>query len=138
MEDKEITLNIPVYEILLGIGSLMIVIGTMMCAGIYKFMGIWLDTSAGIYVLPIGIGLTCGYVTRKILQNAKNSYFIGLVLGIIGVIIAVCIRVNKTTINNNENTNKYEILEKLTKLKESGAITELEFEIEKSKILKGE
>lgn len=138
MEDEKVTLNIPVYEILLGIGILMIVIGTMMCAGIYQFMGIWLDTSAGVFVLPIGIGLTCGYVTRKILQNAKNSYLIGFVLGIIGVIIVVCVRVNKTTINNNENTNKYESLERLAKLKESGAITELEFETEKSKILKGE
>lgn len=138
MEDEKITLNIPIYEILFGIGILMIIIGTMMCAGIYQFMGIWLDTSAGVFVLPIGVGLTYGYITRKILQNEKNSYLIGVVLGVIGVIIAVCIRVNKTTISNNENINKYKSLEQLAKLKESKTITELEFETEKSKILKGE
>lgn len=46
---------------------------------------------------------------------------------------------NKTHENNQQiksNSNKYEELEKLQKLKENGAITEAEFEIQKAKILK--
>ena len=46
---------------------------------------------------------------------------------------------NKTHENNQQiksNSNKYEELERLQKLKENGAITEAEFETQKAKILK--
>lgn len=46
-----------------------------------------------------------------------------------------CITVSNTN-NIVSNTNKYEDLEKLMKLKESGVLTEVEFEIEKAKLLK--
>lgn len=48
-------------------------------------------------------------------------------------IIWACI---DTSNNETNNINKYEELSKLQQLKESGAINEIEFEVEKSKILK--
>ena len=50
------------------------------------------------------------------------------------VIISICIR-QKNNINSN---NKYEYIEKLENLKNNGTITDVEFEREKSKILKEE
>lgn len=43
---------------------------------------------------------------------------------------------NTRNITRNIGGNRYEDLAKLQKLKESGAITELEFELEKQKLLK--
>ena len=78
--------------------------------------------------------LSFGLFSKHILPNKKSSFFYGLLLGVIGIIIVACIK-------NSENKkriykgNKYEDLEKLQKLKENGTITDAEFEIEKSKLL---
>ena len=69
------------------------------------------------------------------------NIFIG---GLIGVAGAIFDLVTRNYVMNNKDVlmgkttsnNKYEDLEKLQKLKNSGAINEVEFEIEKAKILK--
>lgn len=70
------------------------------------------------------------------------NLFIGGVIGVIGVIYAMTTRSyvlnNKDIImgTTNEGGDKYEKLAKLQELKNSGTITEMEFEIEKQKLLK--
>lgn len=91
------TINIPIYKILLIIGILTTIIGVIMCAGIkyIEFLDLYIDTNLGAIVLPVGIGLICGYVTHAILSDRKNSFVIGLVLGIIGILIAIFIKMDK-------------------------------------------
>ena len=50
--------------------------------------------------------------------------------------IVLCLKDKSGEISENNNINKYEELEKLQKLKESGAITDIEFEVEKQKLLR--
>lgn len=139
MEEEKVTLNIPVFEILLVIGIVVFAIGIAMMAGIYKFeflgLSIWLDTDLAIIFLPIGIGLICGYITRKMLKRNGNGFLIGLLLGLIGLGIAIYIN-SKEKLNTNANENKYEELQKLSELKQKGILTEEEFNKEKEKILK--
>lgn len=138
MEEENVSLNIPIYEILLGLGIISIIVGVLAPLQKIGFLGmtIWLDPDLSMICLPIGSGLVCGYITRKILLDNKSAFFVGLVLGIIGVIIAVCIRPKSNANKYNNDSNKYEELEKLAKLKQGGVLTEKEFEIEKEKILK--
>ncbi len=137
-DNDKIALNIPIYEILLVIGIIMAIIGMIMCMGI-KYIdilgGIYFDIHLGMIIAPIGIGLICGYITRKILPSKRNSYVIGFLLGIIGIIIAICIRPTNNA-NNTNSSNRYADLQKLAELKENGIITEEEFNAEKEKILK--
>lgn len=138
MNNEKITLNVPIYEILLVIGVITAIVGIIMCLGIKYidiFGGIYFDTHLGIIIAPVGIGLICGYITRKILPTKKNGYTLGLVLGIIGIIIAVCIKLGNNNTDNN-NSNKYNDLQRLAELKQNGIITEEEFNAEKEKILK--
>lgn len=61
-----------------------------------------------------------------------------LILGIVAVLLIRWSN-NKTHENNQQiksSSTKYDDLERLQKLKESGAITETEFETQKAKILK--
>lgn len=129
------TINIPIYEILLIIGILTTIVGIIMILGIKEidFLGIsiWINTHFGGIIAPIGIGLICGYVTNKILPDKKGTFLLGLLLGIIGIIIAVCINIIDKPINN-----KYNDLQKLEELRQNGTITETEFKVEKDKILR--
>lgn len=78
--------------------------------------------------------LSFGLFSKHILPNKKSSFFYGLLLGVIGIIIVACIK-NSENKKKIYSGNKYEDLEKLQKLKENGTITDEEFEIEKSKLL---
>ncbi len=76
----------------------------------------------------------CGMITKYILPDNKRAFELGLVLSIFGVLIAILMKPKKVVVTNS--SNKYEDLERLQKLKEQGIITNAEFEIEKSKLLK--
>ncbi len=76
----------------------------------------------------------CGMITKCILPNNKRAFELGLVLSILGVLIAILMKPKKVVVTNS--SNKYEDLERIQKLKEQGIITNAEFEIEKSKLLK--
>lgn len=78
--------------------------------------------------------LSFGLFSKHILPNKKSSFFYGLLLGVIGIIIVACIK-NSENKKKVYSGNKYEDLEKLQKLKENGTITDAEFEVEKSKLL---
>ena len=69
-------------------------------------------------------------------KGQKGCFLYGLLLGIIGIIIVICLKDKSEEIKNNNNANKYEQLTKLQQLKNSGAITDVEYEIEKAKLLK--
>ena len=139
-DNQDVEINIPVFEILLGIGIIVTIIGIIAPMQKVDVLGItlWFDPNLSMILLPIGIGLICGYITKKILPNQKGAYWIGFFLGFIGLIIAICIKPSKNTNKNNSSNNKYEDLQKLEELKQNGTITEAKFEIQKSKILKGE
>lgn len=138
-DNEKITLNIPIFEILLGLGFISIVVGILAPFQLIEFLGfeIWFDPNLSIICLPLGGGLVCGYISRMILPNKKGAYWVGLFLGIIGLIIATCVILNNnSTDNENYNNNKYNDLQKLAELKESGILTEEEFKQQKEKILK--
>lgn len=94
------------------------------------------------WLVVIIVWLICGFICEYLgnLKGQKGCFLYGLLLGIIGVIIVLCLKDKSGDIeaNNNENKyeNKYENLERLQQLKQSGAITEEEFEMEKQKILR--
>lgn len=128
MKKNTIKVNLMIF------GIISLVVGIL-----YIFIGMYLwDTyldNWDIVMVVVGVIFECisfGLFTKHLLPNKKGSFFYGLVLGIIGIIIAVCIKNKKDTYKGN----KYEDLERLNKLKENGAITKEEFEIEKAKILK--
>lgn len=137
-DNEKITLNIPVFEILLSLGFISILIGILAPFQLIEFLGfeIWFDPNLSIICLPLGMGLICGYITRKILQSQKGAYCIGLFLGIIGLVIAICVRLSNNSTDNVNSNNKYSDLQKLAELKENGILTEKEFEQQKEKILK--
>ena len=90
----------------------------------------------------IGSWFILGYVTYKILPNNKYGFLWGFFLGIIGIIVAAILKSKTNTATNsnsnnsiNNDSNKYDDLARLQKLKEAGAITDMEFEEEKKKIL---
>ena len=80
--------------------------------------------------------LVFAFSCRKIGKSKGISYgfLLGWFLGIIGLII-ICVSSNEQN-NKNENNNKYQDLERIQKLKDSGTITQAEFEIEKAKLLR--
>lgn len=69
-----------------------------------------------------------------------NGFFYGFCLGFIGLIIVICMK-EKEPIKNedpntfNSNIDKYSSLEKLNELKNSGALSEEEYNLEKNKIM---
>lgn len=134
-DSEKVTLNIPIYEILLGLGVISIILGILAQFQLIEIFGIeiWFDSNLTYIGIPLGVGLICGYITRKILNNNKNSYLWGLFLGVIGIIVALCIKPKNNTSNNS---NKYEELQKLAELKQNGILTEEEFKQQKEKILK--
>ena len=96
-----------------------------------------------VYILIWGViwGAICQAVGKS--KNI-NGFWWGFFLGFIGLIVVLCSKEKKditeidvSTNNSTANTvDKYEQLEKLSKLKDSGAISDEEFETEKSKLLK--
>ena len=82
----------------------------------------------------------CRYIGLK--KNIASGYVWGFLLGFIGLfVIGVLPNQNKehqnfTNTEENTSTNKYDDLERLQKLKQSGALTEEEFNAEKQKLLK--
>lgn len=137
-DNEKIELKIPIFEILLGLGVIVLIVGILAPFQLIEFLGfeLWFDPNLSMICLPLGGGLIFGYITRKILPHNTKAYWLGFCLGIIGLIIALCIK-PKVNINNNRD-NKYEEIQKLAELKQNGILTEAEFETEKSKILKGE
>ena len=88
-----------------------------------------------VILVWIGCGCLCEYLGN--LKGQKGCFLYGLLLGVIGIIIVLCLKDKSGEINNsNKGTNKYEELEKLQKLKDDGTITDVEFEVEKQKLLK--
>lgn len=134
--------------ICLGIGIILTIIG-----GMVNSNNTVLD-SAGNTFLMIGIltsfsifGLILYFIPSFVAEDRKhkNRGAIGLLNFFIGwtfigwVICLVWASSNQEPIKVEQSTNgsnKYEDLERLTKLKEMGTITQEEFEIEKEKILK--
>lgn len=84
------------------------------------------------------IWLACGFLCEYLgnLKGQKGCFLYGFLLGIIGVIIVLCLKDKSNEVKGNNYFSKYDGLEKLQKLKESGAITDSEFEVEKQKLLK--
>lgn len=142
MKDENDMVNIPVYEILLGIGAFASIFGLLiiMCDAVGPGELFGIDAEVGPFFIVPGFWVICGYITHKLLPAQKGSFAIGLVLGVIGIIIAFCIKPRSSVDKNvsstaQNNTNKYEDLQKLAELKQQGIITEQEFEQEKAKIL---
>lgn len=100
----------------------------------------WLSTESVYFLIVMIYGLVWAYLSRFIglKKGIDSGYVWGYFLGIIGFIV-VCVLPNENEDDKNENItsgNKYDDLEKLQKLRESGAITDKEFEVEKAKLLK--
>ena len=87
-----------------------------------------------VIAIWIGCGFLCEYLGNQ--KGQKGCFLYGLLLGLIGVIIVLCLKDKSGEISKNNNINKYEELEKLQKLKDNGTITDVEFEIEKQKLLR--
>lgn len=128
-EEEKVTINISK----LHIGIIIIILGvvTFISASLI-FYGEFGVELAGYIIISFG----WGFITKYILPNQRGSFFIGVVLGIIGVIVAICIKSRNDKNKFKSNKNKYEELQKLAELKQSGVLTELEFENEKEKLLK--
>lgn len=87
-----------------------------------------------IIILWTACGFLCEYLGK--LKGQKGCFLYGFLLGIIGVIIVLCLKDKSGEVKENNTFSKYDELGKLQKLKESGAITDSEFEVEKQKLLK--
>ena len=126
-----INLNI-ISTISLIIGTLYIISGLILWDIYIEDWGIVMAIE-GIVFNGIGFSL----LIKKILPDKKilHCFILGTITRIIGVIGALCIKY-KLFPKKKYKGNKYEDLERLQKLKEQGVITETEFEVEKSKLLK--
>ena len=122
----------------------------------------WITLIIGIWNLIMGITTITN--AGKMEQRANNiveeyeknltniiiflvvNIFIGGLIGVIGAIYDLVVRnyvlsnrnilLGNTSPSYNDTSSKYEELEKLMKLKQDGVLTEMEFEIEKQKILR--
>lgn len=96
-------------------------------------------TIDSVYFLIVMVyGLLWAYLSRYIgiKKGIYTGYVWGYFLGIIGFIVVCVLKSEDTEPQKESNSNKYEDLERLQKLKESGTITESEFKIEKAKLLR--
>ena len=91
-------------------------------------------------IYSIVFAYICRYIGLK--KNIASGYVWGFLLGFIGlIVVGVLPNQNKEQqeFKNTADTissNKYDDLERLQKLKESGVLTEEEFNAEKQKLLK--
>lgn len=128
--EKFINIRLNIWAIIsLILGLLYIFIGAYLWEAFLEDWAIVMIVEGVILEL-----LSFGLFSKHILPNKKSSFFYGLLLGVIGIIIVTCIK-NSENKKKVYSGNKYEDLEKLQKLKENGTITDAEFEIEKSKLL---
>lgn len=122
------------YKVLLGIGIFIIIVGIIVGTIIMMVDDIDRGMIFAFICGSVSGTFIWGYVTYKILNGKEKSFLWGFLLGLIGVIIAICTKdKNKEKISNS---NKYEDLMKLKTLKEDGIITEEEFNKEKERVLK--
>lgn len=122
------------YKVLLGIGIFIIIVGIIVGTIIMMVDDIDRGMIFAFICGSVSGTFIWGYVTYKILNGKEKSFLWGFLLGLIGVIIAICIKgKNKKNISNG---NKYEDFMKLKTLKEDGIITEEEFNKEKERVLK--
>lgn len=94
MEKDTLTINIE--TILLIIGILIIIFGIVVWTEIL-FYTLWIKGEWGFPIIALGSCFIWGYITSQILPDKKGAFGIGFLLGLIGVVIAICIR---PTINN--------------------------------------
>ncbi len=87
-----------------------------------------------VIIIWIALGFLCEYLGNQ--KGQKGCFIYGLLLGLIGVIIVLCLKDKSSETPSNNSTSKYEQLEKLEQLKKDGTITVEEFETEKTKLLK--
>ncbi len=91
-----------------------------------------------VYFLPAFIAYKKGHANKNIILLV--NFLLGWTfIGWAGCLVWACVDTDGATADRalrNFGGNKYEDLERLQKLKESGAITDAEFEVEKSKLLK--
>lgn len=85
-------------------------------------------------IIWVSCGILCEYLGN--LKGQKGCFLYGFLLGVIGIIIVLCLKNKSGEIEEQNKGNKYDALIKLQELKESGAITDIEFEVEKQKLLK--
>ena len=91
----------------------------------------WLSLNS---ILAMVFGVACNEIGDS--KGIYCGFVLGWFLGIIGLAIVAALPNKKNiTTNTNIEADKYDKLEKLQKLKNSGAVTEEEYEIEKAKIL---
>lgn len=117
-----------------GFETLLLVISLLATFMGFIFLAVGEDSS----IFIVGLSATIfGAVSKSIAasKGLPNGFQWGWWLGIIGFIV-VWATPSKNQSNNETKSNKYDDIEKLQKLKESGAITQEEFEREKEKILK--
>ena len=95
-----------------------------------------------IFVLIVH-GIFWGIISQAIASSkgVKDGFLWGFLFGIIGLIVVICSKGKKDVteikvVNPIEQKNdKYDQLEKIARLKDNGAITDIEYENEKKKIL---
>lgn len=117
-----VLLLITILEFTLGLNGI----------GIEEWYGRWLFACS---ISAMFFGIIC-----KVVGDSKGIYcgfVLGWFFGILGLAIVAALpnKKNIITTNTNIEVDKYDKLEKLQKLKNSGAVTEKEYEIEKAKIL---
>lgn len=100
----------------------------------------------GVSCVVLCNAIICGILSYYISKEA-SFFFLGLLLGEIGVAVAIVVRANNKQKSNVSSKNpsehrqskddKYATLERLDGLRKKKIITEKEFQAEKSKILSG-
>ena len=85
------------------------------------------------FIVIIICGVICGIIAKQLgdKKGLNGCFWYGFLLGIIGIVIVACMKEG----NEFKRNQKYDKLIQLQKLKEIGAITDKEFDVEKQKIL---
>lgn len=119
--------NVLVISLIIGI--IVGIIAENLIFGLFFGLGLWLGIL--VEMIPWLIAIERSHRDEKIIFWI--SVFFGyLIIPWLACIIWAC----QAPKLEQENSNKYDDLVELQKLKENGIITEIEFEVEKSKILR--